>query len=446
MTAETPAKKPAKVRKTRPARGKQTSVFDDLTPDQTSIYVSNMVAVLKGPPNENLSKFAPPNSILELISSEFAKKTNIPLEIPMNIFLHYLSAELITRNVTLKVADLTIKPDLWTIVLAESGAGKTYSEGIVAKLFDPKLPLELTGAMSTAAFFDILKEKNRGLWVRDEFAQLLKKIEIDGGNMSELKDLLLRLYDGNQLTWSTKKDGKRYIDDACISILGLNVTTTFYSALSPESLIDGFSQRFGYVMAKTDPRRNFLDYSIWTVDSKPWAHKVEGLLANVQQEYTWSHEAALYFADLFAKDSSINESFHRRIHWRLHKYALLYHVILGYAADPVVGIQAYGWANRLIQQQLYDAALLLQQTSQSELQAKVERVIELLKEYKAKGEQLTPRILIQRMSQIKNAAEARGLLRIVEQFLNETAQTAFDFDYPRFEPTWPGSYSEHPDD
>ena len=67
----------------------------------------------------------PPSTLLEDIVAEFDKKSNIPLELPFFNFFHYLAALLLQKSVTLHVNDITIRPDIWTVLLAESGAGKT---------------------------------------------------------------------------------------------------------------------------------------------------------------------------------------------------------------------------------------------------------------------------------------------------------------------------------
>ena len=214
----------------------------------------------------------PPGSLLEDIITQFHTKTNIPLERPFTTFLHYLGSWLLKEDVRVVVGSSTeleeqktVLMDFWTIVLAASGAGKTWTQKEIANGLGDVAP-KIGGSVSAAAFIDELDKNPKALWIRDEFLHLLKQIEQPGNPMMDVKDYLLRIHDNEKISRTTKKYDIN-IEEPALSILGFNVDATFINGMSAESLIDGFAQRFGYVFADKDPKRPFQKYAFWTVNS-----------------------------------------------------------------------------------------------------------------------------------------------------------------------------------
>jgi len=144
--------------------------------------------------------------------------------------------------------------------------------------------------------------------------------------MQELKDVLLQLYDGHQIVRRTKKESIE-IDDPSLSILGFNVPETFFKHLSLESLVDGFCQRFAYVIADPDPARPIHENAIYdgatlkSITQSAWAsiqsldiHPVYIISETAVDEYKRA------FHDLWKSQSDIPGSFYRRCLWRAIKY------------------------------------------------------------------------------------------------------------------------------
>jgi hypothetical protein len=359
----------------------------------------------------------PPNSLVERIMEEFRHKTNIPLEIPLFTFLSIISGYLLYKGVIISIPGFPkIYPDIWNIVLASSGAGKTYTEqtilhglpGILEKIEFPG-----TGIVSSAAFINELARRPRGLWIRDEFAQFIKSIE-NNGPLSDMKDYLLRLYDNKKISRTTKKDIITQAIDPAISILGLSVLDTFYKYISIEMMLDGFAQRFGFVIAKSDPSRLWRNYPLWEVDSSTWNIQWNIMINCVHKEYYASKIGLEAFSSTFNAlyNEKLPESFYRRVLWRGHKYALVYHIIRG---DPSSSLtpEDYGWAARLIAMQLDDMIYLVGEHNISPLERMIKSAERIRERVCAQNKLLTTRDLIQGVSSITNVQQARAILEIL---------------------------------
>lgn len=358
----------------------------------------------------------PPGSLLESIISEFELKTNIALEIPFGIFLHYASLALIEAESVINLGNQRISPEFWTIVLANSGGGKTWSEKEIKKGIGwGDMPLLESGAVSSAKFIEQLADRPRALWIRDEFFQLMRAIEKDSGPHSETKDYLLRAYDGSTIKRQTKQ-GEVVVESPCLSILGLTATDPFIAGMTPESLTDGFAQRLGIINAKPDPKRKMEDYPIWEVDSNDWKSGFERLKASILTEYTVDESGIEAYNKMFkqyAGESSIDESFYRRILYRAHKYALVYHLIRGAGKNQHITDEDYGWAGRLIEWQLSDAAEVIDQCAGSELSKAVDAAERVIRKLQEAGKPVTPRALVSGTRLIQNAATAKFVMEVL---------------------------------
>ena len=308
----------------------------------------------------------PPGTPLFDVLEAFKRHTDLPLCLSMHSFFFYLSTWLLEQKTTVYCEGQTLTPELWTIVLAPSGCGKTYSLDRIR----PHAPTQATiqGIKSGAAFFDaMLSNEQQGrpnAMLVDEVGQLVQQIEQKGSPLADLKGYLLDAYSGNSITHTTIKSGERIVSDTTMTFLGLNVDETMWSILTPTSFLDGFCQRFAFVIAERDTERHFTDFprynneQIESVVAGAWsALTVNQPLKN----YTYSHEATAEYDRKFRefgfdieRDGVVNVSFFRRLLQRAHKLALLYHIILGKAAMPEIDVVDVAWAMRLTEWHLRD--------------------------------------------------------------------------------------------
>lgn len=391
--------------------------FETLTPDAKS-YIATTAAI-----RHKLKKgvwrgmpAVPPGSLLETVLYEFHKNTNIALEIPFSTFVHYIAGVLIGKKVTVEFQGHEMGMDFWTIVLAQSGAGKTWTEKEIGSgLEGVDIPMLKSGAASAARFLEELEVMPQALWIRDEYFQLLKQIDNPGSPLAEMKEYLLKVYDNSDIERSTKRDTIK-VEAPVLSILGFTALAPFVDGMNLESLVDGFAQRFGYVIARPDKSRPFQNYPVWNVDKRTWRDRFEKLLKDIKPVYKADDAAEAAFLRTFKQNIGgiqLEESFYRRIMWRAHKYALVYHIIRGAANIETLSEEDYGWASRLIEMQLHDAAELIEMCGGTDIQKGIEAAEVVIKKLIDEGKPVTARALVQGTRQIKNVGMARLIFQIL---------------------------------
>ena len=364
--------------------------------------------------------YVPVGSPAERIVKAFEQETDIPLELPFHTFLFYLSGYLMRQGVRVSFGGRERTPELWTIVLAPSGCGKSFSEKLIGK--SAPVPAEFPECASGAKFLQAMAEHEQDnktmLWLQDEFAQKLKQIECVGSPMADAKDYLLRAYDGARIERNTKTAGSIVVQQPCLGILGLNTDEGFFKSISPESLVDGFAQRFGYVLAERDPNRPMRDFPIYDEQALSFAIATafDALLAvPLHPVYQFGKGAELAYREAFrdmAGDADIPESFYRRVLFRIVKYALLYHLMLAKHGEEI-DAEDVAWAARLCRQQLVDARRMLA-GSLSDLNRMIEAAERVQAKLAREGKAVTARDIVRGVHGVKTAAEAKGLLALIQ--------------------------------
>ncbi len=338
----------------------------------------------------------PPGSLLDRVCDAFSRGSNIPLEIPLLLVLHIVSGFLLQQRVTIQTSAGVLSPRLWSIILADSSSGKTFAlHQLLAGLGvpNPEIP-GLAGVVSAAALFSTVAACPRGLLVRDEFGQLVGRIERDL-NLSDFKDLLLRLYDGHPICWTTKKDGVRQIDGPEVAVLGLTQHATWHEKVSPESMLDGFAARFSVMIARPDPARHWRDYPVWRIQTETWSESWRACEKAVQSRYETTPAAEEYFCSEFralAENTELPEPFFRRILFSCHRLACIYHVLL---ADPSPQLTStdYAWSIRLLRHHLADAVAVVGAQNLSEIERLIQAAEKLQERCQAQGQSFNERAL-----------------------------------------------------
>lgn len=355
----------------------------------------------------------PPGSFLENVIKCFYDKTDIPLEIPFFTALHYLSAYLLKSGVYIDFDGQKIKPDLWSVILAQSGAGKTFASKAIGRFIDQKA--DFPDVASSAKFVEELSKHNNGFWLRDEFAQFLKSVE-NQPHFMEMKDYLLRLYDGEEISRSTLKN-ETIIENPALVILGITVLETFMQNVSAESLADGFGQRFSYVIARKDPKRTLQDFPLYEISDfkEKIARSWDDCICNINHErYILTKDSIEGFKTSFSLlcTTDIPDSFFRRIMFRGIRYSLIYHILLGKTSERIDEVDM-GWAGRICALHVRDACELLEGHDKSELQNLLNNAEKVIQRLEEKGEAISPRNLVRNMAKIKNTQEAKAILQIL---------------------------------
>ena len=366
-------------------------------------------------------QLAPPASSLDTMLEAFKEHTDVPLQIPLAAYFSLLSTHLMNLGVKLEVRGASLPMDIWTVVLADSGAGKTFAYNMMADAAKKALGIEpnFSEVASAAAYAQQLADNNNTLWFCDEFAQVLAQIENINSPMGQCKEYLLKTYDGKLIERITKANEIR-IERPCLSILGLNTVESFLNKVSEESFTDGFSQRFSYFMAKPDGSRSAKDFAWYDMGKmKPVLEQAWQEVGNLQihPTYTVSEQAfrayEIAYVTMFGQ-YGIAPSFYRRLTFKSWKYALMYHIVLGKSSSEL-DQEDVAWAMRMTRQHLIDLAEILEKYNYSKLAQMVDKVVALRKKFLAQGKTLTARDVAQNCHGVKTAAEARGLLSLCEE-------------------------------
>ena len=364
----------------------------------------------------------PAGSLADLIVTEFERKTDIPLELPFYQLFHLLSGYLLYNNINLHVKldnkVQIIKPDIWTILLACSGAGKSFTWKQICNLVDDNIIWHsFVGLKSGAAFIETLSEDNNNkLIVRDEFNEFYKQLLNDKSPMADIRDYLLLIYDNQKIERKTKED-HCVVENPALTILGMCVTESFEKSVSDDDLVNGFAQRFSYIIASKDPKRPIANYPIYCLDKSLWKERFAKLIEKIKYNYYIADDDAIdgyiiAFKSLIKYD--LDESYLRRLVWKAHKYALIYHILTENGDKQELTAIDYGWAANALYLHLIDLKAVLETHGMSELQQKFKKVCDYCKKCIEKGEKLTFSNIVRYNRCIKNVAEAKALISISE--------------------------------
>ena len=377
-------------------------------------YLRGLLASRADPQTWRGQTIIPPGSFLDKVVDLFRRTTDFPLELPAFMVLHAVAAHLLAHEVEIQVAGTRFKPDLWSTLLAPSGAGKTKTASVLQKVMPVQFFPETTSA---ARFIEELGRHNKSLWLQDEWAQLLKRMESQT-YAEEMREYLLKLHDNNPLARRTAK-GTIEIEDPALVVLGTTVLETFCDNVTAESMLDGFMQRFGIIIGDTDPERGPDRFPIYRVEEPGNMAPLHSAWASIAElplhgEYTVTSEAEAEFCDAFRhhfqNHKNIPQSFFRRVMWRGLKYAVVYHVLLG-KADPIIDPEDVGWAMRVSLMHLTDARRLLDSYKLTELEAIIVKAETLQDRL---GRHLSARELISGVRGIRNGAMATFVLKMMK--------------------------------
>ena len=327
-----------------------------------SLMAEQMLAMVKDGSWPTLDDCIPEGSILDVVDKFFFQATDLPRELPFYTVLHYVTSLMLQQGVRIKKSETqTIYPDIWTIVLAGSGGGKSMTINAIASAMGGGVKM-FPHASSYAKFFDNLVDSNRSFFLKDEFAKFIHAINRDP-KMGGMQGCMLDIYSNAEIFKSTMADSIS-IKNPALSILGLTQIANITQTISKSMMDDGFAQRFGYCFAEKDDRPRVLDYVF------------DGLRSQV--EPLWKKLTAQPFHAVYLLDDVVSKTFHsggniiidrgdatgitedfsRRVLFRAFKYALAYHVLTG-KTDNYLHAEDMTRALRLCARELRDTGRLL---------------------------------------------------------------------------------------
>lgn len=324
-------------------------------------------------------ELCPRGSILERAVQLTLTNSDLPPSLTFFSLATHLGAALTQQGFCIQpTTGVNIHPNIWLYCLAESGTGKSWAtNNIVSEIIAPCEITRIPHTFTAAALFEFLcttglqhseasklsdedvtalvQRRCRGLLVRDEFAELMKRIN---GNESagEIKDLLLRLYDGKPLHRATKYEGEKKTQPVAVSLYGSAVDETFFRSVKEEDFSNGLMQRFLVVLAHDRPAHR---KSLYTLDgmreaathfASMWREALDG-----PRQYVVTRQALDLFNEWFhetnCRDQS-RESFVRRYVFSAWKYALILKAIT--EPNGSVGVSTLEIAIRIVERHLCD--------------------------------------------------------------------------------------------
>ncbi|WP_081700014.1 MULTISPECIES: DUF3987 domain-containing protein [unclassified Rhodanobacter] len=371
--------------------------------------------------SERIWAVVPPASGLEKVLQAFQAATDSPLELCLMSYFHFVSGYLLKGGVTYGSEELGdgFIPFLWNIVVADSGAAKSFSVTKLAKYSNVKC--NFLEVASGAKFFehlkDLLDKDGYALWFLDECAQFLKGCQQMGHPLFEIKSYLLKMYSQDPITRSTKKGGDLVIEKPVMSILGMNTVESFIKSIDEESLTDGFCQRFGLIRAKPDPEREIKDYPLYNYKEMDGYlidafKKIDELELN-GKNFWFTKDAELLFKMGFQQHFSkkIPGSFYRRNLFKAFSYAVIYHVILG-KENLEIDAEDMAWALRMVEIHLNDIFLIIGTDVVDDLKKKVEHTKSLEKRLSEKGKNIRPSDVVHSVRGIENKDQAIVVMKL----------------------------------
>jgi len=383
----------------------------------------------------------PPASLLFDVVEIFEEASDIPLEIPMFMMIHMISGRLTKLDITVRVEGSPKKEflDLWTILLAESGSGKSAVADFLSDWVDYGDFIPEVG--TDAGFINSLDEcDGKGLLIHDEVSELIRDLEIKKGNTSKLRSYILTCATNNKVERKLKKTWT-IIKKPSISFLGLNTKEAFLSELSDKSMVDGLARRWSYIIVKNDTNRMARDKY-----RKGWGFPSDSeeriknawdlLFSNIVRgtTYTISHEAEERLDKIYEKTVDnyggiIPRAFFRTVSRKIYKYAVIYHLMKNDGTTEV-GVDSIIWAQTLVDSHMVDGAELIAEFNMPDLEKLILRAEEIKHKAEAKGEKFSTRHLTKGMREITNVSMAKGLMSMVQEKTDYKQKSLFDEGEP----------------
>lgn len=264
------------------------------------------------------------------------------------------------------------------------------------------------------------------MYIRDEFGQFLHQVQHQT-HMFDVKDFLLRAYSGDVVEKNTKTSSIK-IEDHALSILGITVGDTFHDQMGANSMVDGFAQRFNYLIADADPDRPGSQFPIFF--ENPKRRSTRANIAAIKQKWTkivlhyeasgrsfnFRLEAIELFKAKFAEFfdmGKVPESFYRRAMFSGFSYAVILHVIAE-KTSPLIDREDMQRAMEFVGLHLRSAKELMTNYGLSDFEMTIRKAEVIRDRLKAEGQPVTTRKLIAGIREVSNAQQARSLMDFIK--------------------------------
>lgn len=311
-------------------------------------------------------KYCPRGSVLEQAVVLTQEGTDCPPSLSFFGMMAALGAALSQEGFHLKFQDgQIVRPNPWIIALAPSGTGKTYTQAQIVRPLVGNEPITIPETITPAAYLqffladddiDLSNRRSKAFFARDEAGEWFRSLNTLAGQ--ELRDYILRSYDGGTLEKRTKTDGYMETMPISLTILGTAVDNSFFRQVTADDFTNGLLQRFQFVLSHDVPSEIRPRYG-WPAGRREaaadrfraeWRSILElprSLTCNQQALNSYDR----WFLDRFPHDDCEKKSYFRRIGWASFKYAVIYAVLAG---SSVVDQNSMDLALKLADRHLVD--------------------------------------------------------------------------------------------
>jgi hypothetical protein len=217
-----------------------------------------------------------------------------------------------------------------------------------------------------------------------------------------------------------KKEGV-VVEYPLLSIFATTVLERLPAQIKEEDWKSGMCQRFAFVIAQNDPSREWFQAQYWDLSAVDVKRIEEAWIklysVATHKEYRLPQSAIKQVArafEFFGANTGLEEGFVRRIGFRIYKYALVFHWLLGKASNEI-DAQDIGYGSRLAMLHLSDLKGLLSLTTYAEFMDLVRRAREVKKDMVLAGRPFDYRQVLMRLHRrVRNREEAQLLVDVVE--------------------------------
>lgn len=293
----------------------------------------------------------PEGSFLQRLC-RFFEKTDASYALPLFQLIMIASSYLTQGGANLWIPGFgTKRPILWTIALAGSGSSKTLATDKVAEILSPRtqdVRMFPTGATDAQWIVD-LAENNGAYWFQDEVGQLFQQV-LKQSNYARIKPWMLDAYSHKPIANRLKGEAdKLSIEDPHFTFLGLSVRETWAESVDAASMLDGFCQRFNYVIAPARTDTDMFDHFLYFAGEgvEEWQAKLrEFWYALCAQEgaletYTMNDGVLPYLEGWWRSlrekwgTAALPGSFVRRTGFSILSYLVVLHFLIGKSKRPI---------------------------------------------------------------------------------------------------------------
>ncbi|MGR3632487.1 MAG: hypothetical protein ACU0A8_10280 [Limimaricola soesokkakensis] len=404
-----------------------------------------MLALRECPEALSVESLIPKGSYLEQISSYF-RKTDVSYVLPVIQLIMIASSYLTQAGATLWIPGLGCKrPILWTMALASSASSKTLATDKVAEILLPEGQNDtvrmLPKAGSDAQWIVEVKDHNGSYWYQDEAGKLFHMI-FTQSNFARMKPWMLDAYSNKPISNRLKGEANKLeIEDPHFTFLGLSVRETWTSDVDAASMLDGFCQRFNYVIAEPRADTDMFDHFLYFAGEEFDARKSElrevwhalcaqkGALETYQLDDEVLPYLECWWRSLRSSwgDGVLPGSFIRRAGFSILSYLVVLQFLLGKANRPI-DLETAELATKYAEYHL-ECTLIMMREYGSEGRSQVEKVARVRESLLGNGlAQVTVRDIQRRLSKKQSKELTRDRIAQILGALDrvETSNDLFD--------------------